>query len=37
MAGLVDIVRAQGGKITPRCGYAVAWMKRHPEQADLLG
>lgn len=36
MQSLVDHARAGGLKLQPVCGYAVAWMKRHPEQADLL-
>jgi predicted GNAT family acetyltransferase len=36
MAALADHARAEGLKLTPRCSYAVAWFKRHPDQADLL-
>ncbi len=36
MQGVVDQARAEGVKVTPICGYAVAWMKRHPEYGDLL-
>lgn len=36
MASLADHARAEGIKLTPRCSYAVAWFKRHPDQADLL-
>lgn len=36
MASLADHARAQGIKLTPRCSYAVAWFKRHPDQGDLL-
>lgn len=36
MAALVDHARAEGLKLVPRCGYAVAWLKRHPETADVL-
>jgi predicted GNAT family acetyltransferase len=28
--------RAQKIQIVPRCGYAVAWFKRHPGMADVL-
>jgi predicted GNAT family acetyltransferase len=37
MQGLVDHARAAGVRLTPRCGYAVAWFKRHPDQADVIG
>jgi predicted GNAT family acetyltransferase len=37
MQGLLDKARAEGVVVTPRCGYARAWMQRHPEYADLLG
>lgn len=36
MEGLVADVRSRNLKITPLCGYAVAWLKRHSESADLL-
>jgi predicted GNAT family acetyltransferase len=36
MASLVDHARAEGLKLTPRCSYAVAWFRRHPDQGDLL-
>jgi predicted GNAT family acetyltransferase len=36
MQGMVDDIRARNLKITPHCGYAVAWLKRHPDTADLL-
>lgn len=35
MEGIVAHARAQGLKLTPLCSYAAAWMKRHPEHADL--
>ncbi len=37
MAGLAADVRRKGLKITPICGYAAAWLSRHPELADLTG
>ena len=36
MAHLADHARAEGLKLTPVCGYAVAWFRRHSDQADLL-
>jgi predicted GNAT family acetyltransferase len=37
MQGIMDLARAKNEKLVPLCSYAVAWMKRHPETADLLG
>jgi predicted GNAT family acetyltransferase len=36
MEGLVELVRADHQKIVPICPYAVAWLKRHPEHADVV-
>ncbi|MGZ8362590.1 MAG: GNAT family N-acetyltransferase [Caulobacteraceae bacterium] len=36
MEGVVVQLRQKGVKAIPRCGYAVAWFKRHPEHSDLL-
>ncbi len=36
MASLADHARAEGIKLIPRCSYAVAWFKRHPDQGDVL-
>jgi predicted GNAT family acetyltransferase len=36
MEGVVALARAEGAKITPQCPYAAAWMRRHPEHADLV-
>ena len=36
MAGVMEHARAQGLKVAPVCGYAVAWIGRHPEYRDLL-
>jgi hypothetical protein len=36
MAGLVALARAEGVKIVPLCPYAAAWLRRHPEHADLV-
>jgi len=32
----VDHARAHGLRIRPLCSYVGAWMRRHPEHADLL-
>lgn len=37
MAGLAADARERGLKVTPICGYAAAWLSRHPEHADLTG
>ena len=31
----LDFARAKGWKVAPLCSYAEAWMKRHPDYADL--
>ena len=36
MEQVVAAARAEGSKIRPLCSYAVAWLRRHPETADLL-
>jgi hypothetical protein len=36
MEGIVVLARAEGARIAPICPYAAAWMRRHPEHADLL-
>lgn len=36
MQALVDHARAEKLKLQPRCGYAVAWLKRHPEHRDVV-
>lgn len=37
MQGLANHARTEGHRLSPRCSYAVAWFKRHPNQADVLG
>ncbi|WP_309629913.1 GNAT family N-acetyltransferase [Brevundimonas sp.] len=37
MQSLADHARAEGHKLTPVCGYAVAWFRRHKDQADVVG
>lgn len=36
MQALAEHARAEGLKLTPRCSYAVAWLKRHPEFDDVV-
>ena len=36
MGGLVRIVRSDGRRIDPRCSYAAAYMRDHPDDADVL-
>jgi predicted GNAT family acetyltransferase len=31
----LQYARGQGLKVAPRCAYAAAYMRRHPEYADL--
>ncbi len=35
MQSLAQHARAEGLKLAPRCSYAVAWLKRHPEYDDV--
>ena len=36
MAGVLDIIRERGLKVVPRCPYAAAFIRRHPEYRDLV-
>jgi predicted GNAT family acetyltransferase len=36
MQEIADYARAHGQAVTPLCGYAVVWFRRHPDYADLL-
>lgn len=36
MQGVMEKLRAEGARVIPRCSYAAAWLKRHPEFADML-
>ncbi|NUO72488.1 MAG: N-acetyltransferase [Frateuria sp.] len=31
----METARAEGLKVAPACSYAAAWLRRHPEFADL--
>ena len=37
MQRLADHARTEKITLVPRCSYAVAWFKRHPDYADVLG
>ena len=36
MTGVLEIARGRGLKVQPICGYAVAFIQRHPQYHDLL-
>ena len=36
MEGVLAAARAEGLKVTPICGYAAAYMRRHKQHQDLL-
>ena len=36
LEGVMARARADGLKVTPLCGYAAAWLRRHKQHADLL-
>ncbi|MBL6279420.1 N-acetyltransferase [Micromonospora fiedleri] len=36
MRGTLEQVRAQGQRIVPQCPFMAAFIKRHPEYADLV-
>jgi predicted GNAT family acetyltransferase len=36
MEGLLRLARIQGLKVMPLCGYASAYIRRHPQHADLV-
>jgi predicted GNAT family acetyltransferase len=36
VAGVLADVRAAGGRIVPSCPYVAAYLKKHPDQADLV-
>lgn len=36
MQALTEHARAEGLKLRPVCGYAVAWLRRHRDAADVV-
>jgi predicted GNAT family acetyltransferase len=36
MAAIVTHARTRGFRLQPRCSYARAWFRRHPDAADVL-
>lgn len=32
----LEAVRAAGGTVVPACPFVAAWLRRHPEQLDLV-
>ncbi|WP_262049191.1 GNAT family N-acetyltransferase [Bradyrhizobium sp. Bra78] len=34
--GALDLIRCDGNKVIPGCGFVVDYLDRHPEDADLL-
>lgn len=36
VAGVLADVRATGGRIVPSCPYVAAYLRKHPDQADLV-
>lgn len=37
VAGILTIARAEGLTVVPHCSFVKAYIKRHPQHADLLG
>jgi hypothetical protein len=36
MEGITVLARERGLKIVPKCPYAIAWFRRHPDAQDVL-
>jgi predicted GNAT family acetyltransferase len=36
MEAIVAQAQTEGAHIVPLCGYARAWLKRHPEHSDIV-
>jgi predicted GNAT family acetyltransferase len=37
MTQIVAFARTNDAMLVPRCAYAVAWFKDHPDDADVIG
>lgn len=37
VAGALEDIRARGLRVVPLCPFVAAYLRRHPEYADLLG
>jgi predicted GNAT family acetyltransferase len=37
VAGALDDIRARGLRLVPVCPFVTAYLRRHPEQQDLVG
>ena len=37
VAGVLEIARSEGLTVVPLCSFVRAYIKRHPQHADLLG
>jgi len=37
VAGALALIRADGRKVVPACGFVAAYLRSHPEDADLVG
>ena len=33
---VLEIIRARGLKVVPRCGFVAAYLRKHPEYRDLV-
>ena len=36
MEAAINHARASGLKVVPRCSFAAAWVRRHPDQGDVV-
>ena len=37
VSAVLEIIRARGLKVVPRCGFVAAYLAKHPEYRDLQG